>query len=401
MNTAPAKDFKQLLSKVPEVTIYFWIIKVLCTTVGETAADFLNVTLGLGLSVTSLVVGVLLVFVLFMQFRAHQYIPVIYWLSVFLISIFGTLVTDNLTDNIGVPLEISTLGFSVVLILLFSLWFKKEKTLSIHSIVTRSREAFYWLIILFTFALGTAVGDLMAESLALGYLGTGLIVILVVACMALAWRLGLNAVLTFWIVYVSTRPLGASIGDYLSQPKEYGGLDLGATITSAVFVAAIALIVIFLSITKRDVIESSAVVRSVETNKTPFVQVAVVLSVLVIAGGAGYYWRQDRIDSAATQVETSGSVSPSDSLGDLSNFRSITEDTLNLVNADKLPAAKTRVADLEHDWDSSQSKLKPKNKTKWNEVDGAIDHVLKQLRASKPDSQKCKTALEDLLVVLQ
>jgi uncharacterized membrane-anchored protein len=167
--TKPTRGASQLLSKVPEITIYFWIIKVLCTTVGETAADFLNVNLNLGLDGTSVLTGVLLVIALVFQFRAPRYIPTVYWLTVTLVSVFGTLVTDNLTTNLGVPLEVSTLVFSALLAVTFLAWYLSEHTLSIHSIYTRKREAFYWLAILFTFALGTAAGDLISEGLGMGY----------------------------------------------------------------------------------------------------------------------------------------------------------------------------------------------------------------------------------------
>ena len=167
---------RRLVNKVPEVTIYFWIVKVLCTTVGESAADFLNVNLNFGLIATSVVTGVLLVGAMIFQFSANRYIPSRYWLAVALVSVFGTLVTDNLTDSAGVPLEASTLIFGVLLTLTFLMWYSSERTLSIHSIVTGKREAFYWLAILCTFALGTATGDLMAEVLGLGYLVTGTIV---------------------------------------------------------------------------------------------------------------------------------------------------------------------------------------------------------------------------------
>lgn len=200
---------RQLLNKVPEVTIYFWVIKVLCTTVGESAADFLNVNLNLGLTGTSVVTGVLLVVALIFQFSANRYIPSRYWLTVALVSVFGTLVTDNLTDKVGLPLEASTLIFGVLLALTFLVWYLTEKTLSIHSIFTSRREAFYWVAILFTFALGTATGDLMAEVLGLGYLVTGIIVASLIAITAVAWRFGLNSVLSFWIIYILTRPLGS------------------------------------------------------------------------------------------------------------------------------------------------------------------------------------------------
>ncbi|MEP6985512.1 MAG: hypothetical protein ABI970_07935, partial [Chloroflexota bacterium] len=145
-----------IYSKVPEVTIFFWIIKILCTTVGETAADFLNTNLNLGLTGTTVVLGVFLLIALFFQFRSSRYVPGIYWLVVVLLSVFGTLITDNLTDNFGVSLVTTTVVFSIALAAVFIAWYASEKTLSIHSIYTTKREAFYWLAILFTFALGTA-----------------------------------------------------------------------------------------------------------------------------------------------------------------------------------------------------------------------------------------------------
>ena len=246
---------RQMLNKVPEVTIYFWIIKILCTTVGETAADFLNMHLNLGLTNTSYIMTGLLIIALVWQFRSNRYIPGIYWLSVVLISVVGTLITDNLTDNLGVPLETTTIAFGIALIATFIVWYAIEKTLSIHTIYTTRREAFYWLAILFTFALGTAAGDLAAESLKLGYLVSGIIFASMIAIVTVAHlRFKLNAVLAFWIAYVLTRPLGASIGDYLSQPLGDGGLALGATATSMLFLASILGTVVYLTVTKKDVI---------------------------------------------------------------------------------------------------------------------------------------------------
>jgi uncharacterized membrane-anchored protein len=254
----------QMLNKVPEVTLYFWIIKILCTTVGETAADYLNETLGFGLTNTSIVMGVLLVFILIFQFRAKRYVPRIYWLTVVLISVFGTLITDNLSDNLGVPLETTTIVFSILLAITFAVWYWFEKTLSIHSIITRKREAFYWLAILFTFALGTAAGDLSAEKFNLGYLTSvfifgGLIAVVMIAHYAFKAYLGAehrhlsrNAVLAFWLAYILTRPLGASIGDFFSQDQSTGGLGLGTTITSFIFLGAILLLVIYLTVTRKD-----------------------------------------------------------------------------------------------------------------------------------------------------
>jgi uncharacterized membrane-anchored protein len=259
-NAEPSK-FREMLNKVPEITVYFWIIKVLCTTVGETFADFLNTNFNLGLTGTSIVMGILLIIVLFFQFRAKKYIPAVYWLAVVLISVVGTLITDNLTDNFGVSLVTTTIIFAIALAITFMVWYIKEKTLSMHSIVTRTRESFYWLAILFTFALGTAAGDLVAEKFNLGYLISLLLFAALIAVVSFAYnRFKLNAVAAFWIAYILTRPLGASIGDYLSQAHSDGGLGLGTTATSIIFLIAILGLVFFLAITKKDAIKKSGIV---------------------------------------------------------------------------------------------------------------------------------------------
>jgi uncharacterized membrane-anchored protein len=243
-----------MLNKVPEVTLFFWVIKIMCTTVGETAADYLNVNLGFGLTTTTYVTGVLLVGLLAIQFRLRRYVPVVYWSVVVVISVFGTLITDNMTDRYNVPLTTSTAVFGIVLAIVFAVWYASERTLSIHTIFTTRREAFYWLAILFTFALGTAAGDLVAEQYSLGYgpsiaLWGGIIALITLA--HYAWKL--NAVLAFWLAYILTRPLGASIGDFMSQhSKKYGGLGLGTTGTSYIFLGCILGLVVFLTVTKRD-----------------------------------------------------------------------------------------------------------------------------------------------------
>jgi uncharacterized membrane-anchored protein len=259
---------RQMLNKVPEITIYFWVIKILCTTVGETAADLLNENLGLGLTNTTYIMAAALIVVLVFQFRARKYVPGIYWLAVVLISVVGTLFSDNLVDNLGVELQTTTIAFSVILACVFGAWYASERTLSVHTIVTSKREAFYWLAILFTFALGTSAGDLVAEKLELGYLPSvgifaGAIAIVTVAHL----RFKLNAILAFWIAYILTRPLGASIGDWLSQPVEETGLGLGTILTSLIFLSAILALVVYLTISKRDLIAVSA--AEAQLDRTP------------------------------------------------------------------------------------------------------------------------------------
>ncbi len=249
-----------MLNKVPEITLYFWLIKVLCTTVGETFADNLNENLGLGLSGTSYVMGALLIAVLVFQFRARKYVPGIYWLAVVLISVVGTLVSDNLVENYGVALETTTIAFSAILICVFASWYAVERTLSVHTIFTTRRETFYWLAILFTFALGTSAGDFLSEQLELGYLAAlGIFAGAIVVVAILHFGLRMNAILSFWLAYILTRPLGASIGDYLASPTGEGGLGLGTNLTSIIFLSAILALVVFLAISKRDVIRSGPI----------------------------------------------------------------------------------------------------------------------------------------------
>jgi uncharacterized membrane-anchored protein len=245
---------RDMLNKVPEVTFYFWVIKIMCTTVGETAADYLNVNLGFGLTNTTYFTGALLAVLLLIQFRLRRYVPVVYWSVVVVISVFGTLITDNMSDNYNVPLTTSTAVFAVLLAIVFAAWYAVERTLSIHSIVTTRREAFYWLAILFTFALGTAAGDLVAEKADLGYAVSIAIFGGAIALVAFAhYALKLNPILSFWLAYILTRPLGASIGDEMSQNShKYGGLGLGTTGTSYIFLGCILALVTYLSVTKKD-----------------------------------------------------------------------------------------------------------------------------------------------------
>lgn len=241
-----------MLNKVPEVTVYFWIIKILCTTVGESLADYINETLGFGLVNTTWLFGGLFAIALGWQFMTRRYIPVAYWLTVVLVSVFGTLLTDNMTDGHNVPLNRSTILFSVLLAITFAAWYWRERTLSIHSINTTHREAWYWLTVLVTFALGTAVGD---WTLDLTGWGPGTSVLLpagLIAAVFVAWRLGAGPVLTFWIAYILTRPLGANIGDYLSSSRSEGGLNLGTLGTSMLFLGAILVTVIYLTISRVD-----------------------------------------------------------------------------------------------------------------------------------------------------
>lgn len=391
------KIMKNLLNKVPQVTAFFWIIKILCTTVGETFADFINFNIGLGLTFTTIIMGVALFITLFFQFKANKYVPSIYWVTVVLISVFGTLVTDNLTDNMGVPLEVSTTFFSVLLGLTFLFWYLSEKTLSIHSIFTRKREVFYWFTILFTFALGTAVGDLYSEQLGFGYLNTGIGVVIIIALVFLAYKfVKLDGILAFWIAYILTRPLGASLGDYLSQPKVNGGLGLGTTVTSVIFLIAILAIIVFLSISKIDTNAESVIAEANQSNankKLILIQTIVVLVISLIVGIGGYNWR-------SINIETQGVAEQSTIAGQLNDFVKVENDILNAVNKNDFASAKKGADELEHQWDTQEPKLRKIDSTTWIKIDKTIDVVLAAVRSSNPDVNKCITSLNNSLSTL-
>jgi uncharacterized membrane-anchored protein len=250
MNTAIAKmeGAWPLLNKVPEITIVFWIIKIMSTTVGETGADYLAVHVGLGANLTAAIMVAFLIAALILQLRSPRYVPWIYWLTVVLVSVVGTQITDFLTDKLEISLYVSTTAFSLLLAVTFAVWYAIEHTLSIHTIVTMRRELFYWAAVLFTFALGTAAGDLATEALSLGFNVGVLVFGALIAVITVAFYLGANAVLAFWLAYILTRPLGASLGDLLAQSREYGGLGLGTTYTSLVFLAVIGTLVVVVSI---------------------------------------------------------------------------------------------------------------------------------------------------------
>ena len=255
----PPTAARAMLNKVPEATLFFWIVKILATTVGETVSDYFHNTLNFGLVGTFFLMATLLAGALFAQFRLRKYVPAVYWLAVVLISVVGTLITDYLHDDRGIALKPLTIIFSIALAASFAVWNASEKTLSIHSIHTTKRETFYWITILCSFALGTASGDLLAEQYIHSFWKAALIFSAFIALVAFAHLiLRLDAILAFWLAYIVTRPLGASIGDYLSAPKGDGGLNLGTTVVSVVFLATIIAVVAYLTRTKTDVIELSA-----------------------------------------------------------------------------------------------------------------------------------------------
>lgn len=238
------------INRLPEVTLDFWIITFLAVALGEPAADYLAANMELGLTATSAIMTIVLIVILFQQLSKHKYVPWSYWSSVVLVSIVGTLVTDNLIDNLGVPIVTFTIVLFLALTATFIIWIATEGSLSIHKVFTTRREAFYWLAIMITSAVGVAVGDLVAENFDLGYYHTSILFGLIITSLTFGyWFMKLNPVLGFWLVYVFTRPLGAPFGDLLSQPRERGGLDLGTTITSVILLCMIALLVLYMTFT--------------------------------------------------------------------------------------------------------------------------------------------------------
>jgi len=239
----PERHGEAMLNKVPAITLAFWVIKIMSTTVGETGADFLAKNIGLGTVTTDGIMTSFLVAALVVQLLNRRYVPWVYWLTVVLVSVVGTQITDALTDGLEVSLYASTLAFAIALAVTFAVWYASERTLSIHAIVTTRRELFYWVAILLTFALGTAAGDLATEALGLGF-NAGVVAFgAMIAAIAIAYYLGINPVLTFWLTYIVTRPLGASFGDLLSQSHDYGGLGFGTVSTSLVFLTVIVVLV--------------------------------------------------------------------------------------------------------------------------------------------------------------
>ena len=403
-----------MLSKVPEVTIWFWVIKILCTTVGESFADWINVGLGNGLNATALIFTMALALVLAVQLWLNRYVPAVYWLAVVILSVAGTLYTDILTDTVGVPLALSTAVFALALAVVFAVWYARERTLSIHSIVTTPREVFYWAAVLITFALGTAVGDwtiaLTGWSPAISVLlPAGLIVAIV-----LGWRFGANAVLSFWLAYILTRPLGANLGDWLASPSTQHGLGLGYGITSVIFLATILAAVVYLTRTRVDVIAAPNATGSPIT-AYPIRERAMLGYYIVVAGAAAalLVWAADRphaVPASAGEEDAVSSTSVAQPPGqtvahfpgaEVTKFHAITQDTLAKLQAGDQAGATARIKDLETAWDGDQSALQPIYPNGWKLVDGQIDNVLKAMRANNPDRETEIRSLNALLANLR
>jgi uncharacterized membrane-anchored protein len=255
--SGPFAPARQAASKVPQITVYFWIIKILTTAQGEATADYLDHRIAPFLAAA--IAGLALVIALALQFRARQYVAWRYWLAVDMVAIFGTMAADGLHVELGIPYVVSTTFFAVVLAVIFVAWYRTERTLSIHSIRTPRREAFYWATVLATFALGTALGDMTATTLHLGYLASGILFTVVIAIPAVAHRwFGLNAIVAFWFAYVVTRPLGASYADWMGVPKIAGGLGFGRGPVAIGLTIPIVALVAYLAVTRRDVEPAAA-----------------------------------------------------------------------------------------------------------------------------------------------
>lgn len=244
----PLFDLRQAAVRVPAVTVAFWITKGLTTGMGESTSDYMVHTMAPVLAVA--LGAVALAGALTLQFRAHRYVPWVYWLAVAMVGVFGTMAADVLHVGLGVPYLVSSVFFAVALAGIFVTWHRVEKTLSIHSITTPRREVFYWLAVMTTFALGTAAGDLTAVTMGLGYLASGVMFAVVIAIPAIThWRFNLRPVLTFWFAYVVTRPLGASFADWMGVSHARGGLNLGPGPVSLALAALIVGFVVYLTVT--------------------------------------------------------------------------------------------------------------------------------------------------------
>jgi uncharacterized membrane-anchored protein len=245
------------LSKVPEATATFWVIKILTTGTGETASDFIgNSAVPVAVTLVA-VTAIALVTALVLQFKADRYVAPIYWFAIAMISVVGTMLSDGSRIALGITFLESTISFVLALLAVFTLWYRRERTLSIHSIYTRPRELFYWSAVVATFALGTSAGDWTAMSLNLGFLGSGVMFTTIILLPLIAHKaFGLNPVLAFWMAYITTRPLGASFADWMAVEKDRGGLGWGTGPVTLVFSMVILAFIGWLTWTGRDVVES-------------------------------------------------------------------------------------------------------------------------------------------------
>jgi uncharacterized membrane-anchored protein len=409
-------ETRRRVTKVPAITATFWVIKVLSTTIGETFADYLAVNVGLGPAVTDAMMFAVLMVALVVQFRTGRYTPWIYWLCVVLVSIVGTQLTDFFTDTLGVSLYVSTVVFAGVLAVVFVIWYRQERTLAIASVDTRRREAFYWGAILTTFALGTAAGDLATEALSLGFRNGVLIFGGLILATWVTRRLGAGLVLTFWIAYVLTRPLGASLGDLLTQDKDFGGLGLGASTTSLLFFATIIVLVVReqLLANRHGVAEKGAGPLGGRRQDYAWAGAAVVAVAVVgwflrpatpaatepVATPAVAISGAQPGSTAALGPAAAAQAHPITKLGNLSKFGAIVAGVQAKVAENDLTGGKARVKDLEVAWDDAEAGLKPRDSGKWHQLDDQIDALLTALRAASPAQADCAAAAGTLMTTL-
>ena len=415
-----AQTARHLLSKVPAITVWFWIIKILCTTVGESFADYIDLALGVGLLATAGIFTVVTAAVLALQMSRRQYHPGFYLLTVVLMSITGTLYTDILTDQAGVPLWVSSALFAVVLAIVFAIWFRRENTLSIHSIVSMPREAFYWLTVLVTFALGTALGDWTLE---LTGSGPGVSIFLPLALIAITaalWRFGANPVLTFWVAYILSRPLGANTGDWLGLTTAEGGLGLGTFTTSIIFLALILATVVYLSVSRADVDRAAATdprtdhrpVSMERRRRAHLILGAAAIATIALLVTTASLPHESSLaaegsapscsasSTPLTQSEAQTAVRAHYPASNVTELQGIVTDTLSLVTQGDQAGAASRATDLETTWDDNQATLNFADCQAWTVLDQQIDPVLKSVRAGAPDPATETRALKQLSTTL-
>ncbi|MEH0586774.1 hypothetical protein QA942_22875 [Streptomyces sp. B21-106] len=377
-----------MLNKVPEVTIWFWVIKILCTTVGESFADWINMKLGVGLVNTAWIFTGVFVVVLAVQLRLKRYVPFPYWLTVVVVSVTGTLYTDILTDQLNVPLWISSAVFSVLLAVVFGVWWLRERTLSIHSVTTLPRESFYWLAVLVTFALGTATGDWTLELTGWSPGASVLLPLGLIAAITLLWKFGANPVLSFWLAYILTRPLGANIGDWLASPKvaqpgEPTGLALGTFTTSLIFLGLILATVVYLTMTRSDVIETHDATHATGDLRKERVGLA-GFGLLAVATTGLLIWAhsQPHVGPAPEADNTSAvQMAPGEAVkkfppAKVTALKTLASTALKDARSGNAKGAHTAAQSLRDLWDADEASLQPLDQTGWTSIDAQMDKVL-------------------------
>ncbi|MCX5388151.1 hypothetical protein [Streptomyces sp. NBC_00083] len=389
---ARARSGRLMLNKVPEATVWFWVIKVLCTTVGESFADWINTQLGVGLVNTAWIFTAVLVAALAVQLRLKRYVPFPYWLTVVVVSVTGTLYTDILTDQLNVPLWISSAVFSVLLAVVFGAWWLRERTLSIHSVTTLPRESFYWVTVLVTFALGTATGDWTLELTGWSPSVSVLLPLGLIAAITALWRFGANPVLAFWLAYILTRPLGANIGDWLASPKvaqnpgDPTGLALGTFTTSLIFLGLILATVVYLTVTRADVTETREAAHRVQVvGDRPKERIALGgFGVLAVATAALLAWAHAQPHvGPAPETDTTSAVrlAPGQAVKNfppakVGALRTLASTSLKDARSGDAAGAHAAAQSLRDLWDADQDSLQPLDDTGWTSIDAQMDQVL-------------------------